>query len=124
VLSGTPSTRFVPAKAKSSRQALPQALTLTELTTPPPAGFVDASPVYMVEPLALTLETPGEISLPLSNRPGPQAFALYFTPSMDQPFVRMADSYNNAGFIQATLLRGGYYYVCAPASLPPQQCHR
>lgn len=127
-LGGTPSTSGVPATATIPGTTLPRAtsVTLTELTTPPPEGFVDASPVYKLEPLSLVLSAPGEISLPGNNRfeQGWEQLAIYYTPSVDQAFERMPDSYANAGFYQATLQRGGYFFVGAPLYLFPESCRQ
>ena len=126
-VSGTPNTRGVDAQAKIAGGALMKTTTvvLTELQAEPPAGFVDYSPVYSVEPLDLVLGAPGQIVLPGTNTGDtyPGALAIYYTPSANEPFRRLQDSYTNAGFWQATLLHGGYYFVGYPASLlPPGMC--
>jgi hypothetical protein len=123
---GTAATQGVPAAASIPGAALAAntRVVFTELTAPPPAGFVDYSPVYALEPRTLELSAPGAISLPGTNVDGifPTALAVYEASSPEGPFTRIADSYTNAGFFQATLLHGGYYFVGYPEAERPTQC--
>lgn len=124
-LSGTLSTVGVATQLKIPAGALQESiqLTITELKTAPPAGYVDYSPVYRVDPLDLMLESPGEIILGFSNQDGliPNALSIYHADTPEGPFTRIPDSYINAGFLQATLMRGGYYFASyvTPEELRP-----
>jgi hypothetical protein len=125
-LSGSGSTVGVAAKATIPAGALQQEtdITFTELKSPPPQGYTDYSPVYKLEPIDLALGSPGEILLPYYNRPSsiPRALSIYRAESPEGPFTRMADSYINAGFSQATLIRGGYYFVGYPTPEEEKHC--
>jgi hypothetical protein len=105
--------------------AEPQKITITETSTPPPASFTDYSPVYRVEPVGLELAVPGELRVPWGNRDGSVArdLALYWSPSGEpSSYVRLADSYVNAGFNQASARNGGYLFVGAPKGSAYAHC--
>ncbi|HEV8547624.1 MAG TPA: hypothetical protein VGQ57_01330 [Polyangiaceae bacterium] len=92
---------------------------LVERTTPTPDDFVDWSPIYAVEPVSLELVNGGTLSVPyrVPHAGGgtvPRSIGLYRALDLEGPWERVADSYNNAGFVQATALGGGYFMVGYP----------
>jgi hypothetical protein len=116
-LSGTASTIGVPFRVRVFAGSLSSSteLTLTELTQAAPVEFVDYSPVYRVEPDDLDFVNGGEVAIPWQVPSGQvPPLAIYYSESVDGPFELMEDSYQNAGFSQATLLRSGYFFVGAP----------
>jgi hypothetical protein len=93
-------------------------VTLTELSAPPPDGFVDYSPIYEVAPTGVDLVNGGQIEIYTSNQLQwlDPALAIYSADSMDGPWTRLDDSSPNAGFLTATLLRTGYFFAGYPVS--------
>jgi len=91
---------------------------LSELSAPPPEGFVDYSPIYEVAPSGLELVNGGRLEVPEANqlRFFDPALAIYTADSVDGPWIKLADSYPNAGFQMATLLRTGYFFVGYPTA--------
>lgn len=117
-LEGTPSTIGVPFRARVFAGSLDSDtnLVLSETTLPPPDDFFDVSPVYRIEPDGLDFTNGGEVSLPYQVPSGlvPREISIYYAESPDGPWTLMADSYDNAGFEQATLVRSGYFISAYP----------
>jgi hypothetical protein len=91
-------------------------ITVTETTTPPPADFVDYSPVYSIEPAGLSSTIPLPIVIGAANNEMlvTNALAIYGGPSVSGPFKRLADSYVNAGFMQGSTKTLGAFFVGYP----------
>ena len=90
---------------------------LTETEEPPPADFVDFSPLYRVEADA---EPDGEVALqlPWGNKAGSvgQELSIYYSPDLDADWERVPDSYVNAGFMQGSFIGLGYYFAGYPVA--------
>ena len=112
--SGVPFSLDIPPGALPG----PTTLTITETTLAPPAGYVDYSPVYLVEPLDTTFAHSVPIVVPWGNVSGTvsQSLALYTAPDASSPFTRLADSYTNAGFEQGSVTQGGLFFVGYPTT--------
>lgn len=125
-LNGTPSTIGVPFRVRVFPGSLDAStkLKLSETTLSPPIGLFDVSPVYRVEPDAVDFVNGGEISLPWTVPSGfvPQGIAIYHSESPTGPWERMADSYQNAGFEQATITRSGYFIAAYPRTDELENC--
>jgi hypothetical protein len=125
-LSGTTATIGVPFRVEVFAGSLPAPteLTLTELAAPPPAELNDVSPVYRLEPDGVDFVNGGEVSIPWTVPSGivPNEIAVYHSDSVDGPYTRLADSYLNAGFSQATLLRSGYFLTAYPRTSAHAAC--
>jgi hypothetical protein len=124
-LTGTTSTIGVPFRVRVFAGSLTEdtEIELTELTQAAPEEFFDYSPVYRVEPDDLEFVNGGEVSIPWQVPSGfVPTLAIYFSESPDGPFELMEDSYQNAGFSQATLLRSGYFFVGNPKPEGYEQC--
>ena len=102
----------------------PTIVTVTETSLPPPAGFTDYSPVYRIDPPSVTLQRPGRLRIPWSNRPGivNRALSIYWSVHPDGPYEPIHDSYLNAGFSQSSLVRTGFAFVGYPAILDGHGC--
>jgi len=120
ILDGTPATQGVgvPFKLVIPYNALTQTVTLqvTELTVPPPSGFVDYSPIYDLQPRGLTFATPALLTIPWENVQGvvPAGIAAYLSTDDGATFTRIADSYTNAGFEMASLSGLGQVFTGYP----------
>ena len=119
--------RGVPFSLKIPPRALaaPRRITVTETSTPPPADFIDFSPIYRVDPIDLALTVPGEWQVPWGNFEGdtPRDLALYWSPSgAPTSFTRLPDSFVNAGFNQASARNGGFLFVGAPKGARHAHC--
>jgi hypothetical protein len=125
-LSGTAATVGSPFRVRVFAGSVPYntEMVLTELTLAAPQEFFDYSPVYRVEPDALDFVNGGEVSIPWQAADGwvPTDLAIYYSESEDGPFERMEDSYQNAGFAQATILRSGYFFVGTPKPTELEHC--
>lgn len=99
-------------------------ITASEKSLPPPDGFFDVSPVYRIEPDGLAFPNGAAITVPWTVPSGdvPQAIAIYYAESPGGPWERMADSYMNAGFEQATLTRSGYFMAAYPKTEELADC--
>jgi hypothetical protein len=126
VLSGTAATIGTPFRVRvfAGSIAYNTELILTELTVAAPEEFFDYSPVYRVEPDDLDFENGGEVTVPWQVADGqvPSDLDIYYSESEDGPYERMEDSYQNAGFSQATILRTGYFFVGAPKPEELEHC--
>jgi hypothetical protein len=95
----------------------PTEITITETAIPPPAGFVDYSPVYSVEPLDLALSVPASLVMPYSNGRGVDVaddnLAIFWSASASTPLLiqRLPSSQPNAGFETGSTLQGGYAII-------------
>ena len=120
-LSGTPSTKGVPVTVAipANLFASPVVINITETTLAPPAGYVDASPVYDIEavPAGTILPQPVPVNLPFQNSIGtyPQQLSIYASTDGVQ-YTRVQDSYINAGFLQGSLSKFGYIFAGYPMS--------
>jgi hypothetical protein len=120
-LSGTRSTRGVPFSLEIFAGSLDTnvKVKLSELAIPTPEGYEDWSPIYAIEPTSLELKNGGALALPWEvPHPGggsvPRTVGIFTAESLDGPWERLPDSYLNAGFSQATVLTGGYFFVGLP----------
>ena len=97
---------------------------VTELSSPPPAGYVDYSPVYRFEPVSLQLHRPAKIRVPWSNMDGSvsSSLAIYWSNDATAPYTPLADNYRNAGFNQASITRFGLAFVGYPLAEDPVHC--
>jgi hypothetical protein len=122
-LGGTQATRGVPFALEVFAGSLDTNVNvkLSELAVPTPGGYEDWSPIYAIEPLSLELKNGGALKLPWEvPHPGggsvPRTLAIFTAESLDGPWERLADSYVNAGFSQATVLTGGYFFAGFPGT--------
>jgi len=118
--SGVPFSLVVPPAALSASIAV----TVTETTIPPPAGYVDYSPVYRVAPGDLTFAVPATITVPWGNIGGPvsSSLSLYAATDEASPFHRVDGVVGNAGFEQATITRGGLFFAGYPITATSLAC--
>lgn len=90
-------------------------ITISETTVPPPASYVDWSPVYRFDPVDLELLAPAKITIPWSNLSGLVDGPLAAHWSVDGcSWAPLADSYINAGFHQASTTRLGFAFSGFP----------
>ncbi len=91
-------------------------IVITETRDAPPAGYVDYSPVYRVEPDTLSFDLTPMLSIPWQNALThiDRTLSIYWAASESEPFERLGDSYTNAGFSQASLPGPGYFFVGFP----------
>jgi len=116
----------IPAGALSA----PTAIKVTESAGPTPTGYTDYTPLYEFEPFGLKLAEPARVRVPWSIALSSgatfnvhPALAAYLLASSTGNFERLADSYTNAGFTQASLARLGNLFAGYPATLDPQSCN-
>jgi hypothetical protein len=124
-LSGTPATRSTAqgARLEIPRGALatPTTVTITETDIPPPVGYVDGSPIYRIDPADLTLAKPGLLTIPTSVLSGVvPPLAIYQI--VADTYVKVPDSYLNAGFLQGSIKSGGLYFAGVPKSPTQEHC--
>jgi hypothetical protein len=118
-LSGTGSTVGVPFAIDVQFGALVEAtlITVTETELPTPAEYIDFSPIYRIEPDSLDIFA--SLMLPWNNRSDALGWvdqlSVYYS-SDGTNYERLEDSYENAGFLQATVPQGGYVFAGAPVS--------
>ena len=90
-------------------------ITITETAIAPPAGFVDYSPVYRIDPIDLALAVPAKLTVPFSNGRGvgvsDQNMAIFWSSANPCTLERLPSTYINAGFAQGSTLNGGYAIV-------------
>ena len=89
-------------------------ISITETSVPPPSGFMDWSPVYLIEPRGLKLAKVAALRIPWSsNLMGTiPRLAIYEREETGScQFSPLVDSYTNAGFEQASLTQLGYLIV-------------
>jgi hypothetical protein len=100
-------------------------VSIEETDLPPPSGFLDWSPVYLVEPRGLALAKVAGLQIPWSSNVSqiPSTLAIY---ARDENgtcgWKPLIDSYTNAGFEQASLTELGYLFVGVPSAINPSTC--
>ncbi len=99
-------------------------ISVTETDLGPPSGFLDWSPVYLVEPRGLSLHKVAGLQIPWSsNESSASNLAIYARDENGScGFKSLVDSYTNAGFEQASLTEFGYLFVGAPSTIDPTTC--
>ena len=98
-------------------------ITITETSFRPPASHIDYSPVWQFAPIGLTFAKPVKVTMPWSNQDGTVSNALASYWSADGcTWEKLADSYINAGFQNASTLRLGYGFVGYPKTGPTVRC--
>ena len=100
---------------------------VTETQVAPPDGYVDHSPVYLIEPRGLKLGRIAALQVPFSVASGVQFaqkdFAVFERAETgDCAFARVADSYTNAGFEMSSLTQLGYLFVGSVKTAAQQTC--
>jgi len=117
-LDGTPSANAPGFRLQIPAGALagPTVITVTETTVPPPASYVDASPIYQIDPPNLMFAKPAALTLPFKMKNGSIPSTLAIDASTDAGYVRLADSYINAGFLQGSLSRTASVFAGYPKS--------
>jgi hypothetical protein len=97
---------------------------VTETTNPPPAAFVDYSPIYLVEPREVSSQFPIHLTLPFGGNDGeiPGTLAIYAAADPAGPFERVSDSYINAGFLQGSIPHFGAFFAGSPRSAAEAAC--
>lgn len=117
--SGVAMTLQIPPGALASDTTI----TITETNVPPPASFLDWSPVWRFEPLGLTFAAHATIQMPWGNLSGPVDPALATYWSADGcTWERRADSYVNAGFMNASIVALGYGFAGSPRTAATASC--
>jgi hypothetical protein len=117
-VSGVPFSISIPPNAL----AAPTTITVTELSTPPPAGFADWSPLYRIDPVDLRLAAPATLIVPFSNSccrstTAPcgasfsRAMGLFWSGQDTCVLERLPSSYVNAGIEQGSATRLGFAIV-------------
>jgi hypothetical protein len=88
----------------------PTVITVTETTQAPPAGMVDWSPVFRVDPVGLELAEPARVKVPFNQGRGSAVGspALFWSNAATCGLERLPSSYSNAGFNQGNVGRLGY----------------
>jgi hypothetical protein len=96
-LSGTPATRGIAFSLEIPPNTLADTvvLSVTESTLPPPAAYIDWSPIYDLQPAGLTLSMPAKLTVPLTNVDGviPLATSINLSADCGQSYSRLSDSY-------------------------------
>jgi hypothetical protein len=114
---GTPLRLKIPSGALHGATTI----TITETECPPPASFIDGSPVYQIDPPDLTFAKPVLISVPYAVRSGlVPPFDIYLTNG--GKFERVADSYRNAGFLEGSISHLGSVMAAKPKTGAEQSC--
>jgi hypothetical protein len=124
VASGVPARiDFAPGSVQT-----PTEVTLIETSIPPPADFMDWSPIYAVEPLGLAITNGARLQLPWTNAPDatgittiPSGMAIWFSAD-GSCFTRLPDSLGNAGFNTGSLSQLGYLMVGVPRNASTATC--
>jgi hypothetical protein len=104
-------------------------ISVVELPGTTPTGYTDYSPVYSFEPTGLQLSAPAKLNLPWDvviesgfSLSTPRELSIYESATPTDGYARLADSYANAGFSQASLSTLGYVFAAYPASVDPGFC--
>jgi hypothetical protein len=97
---------------------------ITETTNPPPADFVDYSPIYLVEPGDVRSQFPIKLTVPFGGNDGgmPRTLAIYAAADPAGPFERVSDSYINAGFLQGSITHFGAFFAGSPRTAAQAAC--
>ncbi len=82
---------------------------------PPPAGYADESPLYSVE-IGAPLAVPAKVAVPFQNDQNtvPKELSIYQSTDGGSTWVRIADSYINAGFLEGSLASPGLVFAGYP----------
>ena len=88
--------------------ATPTLITVTETSIAPPAGSVDFSPVYRIEPVGLVLAEPAALKLPWGQAQIWGAPTVFWSASSLCTLEVLPSSYYNAGFNNGSVSRLGY----------------
>jgi hypothetical protein len=123
-LSGTMSTRGVPTRLEIPRGALPgpTTISITETSCPPPASFIDGSPVYQFDPPDLVFASAVVLTIgwSIDNGVVPD-LAIYSNGG--GIFEKIPMQNGNAGFIQARVTKLAQdYFVGVPKQPSQQSC--
>jgi hypothetical protein len=100
-------------------------ISVEETDLPPPSGFLDWSPVYLIEPRGLSFSKVAGVQVPWSSNVSqvPRTLAIY---ARDENgtcgWKPLIDSYTNTGFEQASLTQLGYLFVGVPSTIDPATC--
>ena len=100
-------------------------ISVEETDLPPPSGFLDWSPVYLVEPRGLSFSKVAGVQIPWSSNLTqiPSTLGIY---ARDEnrtcEWKRLIDSSTNAGVEQASLTQLGYLFVGVPSTMDPSTC--
>jgi hypothetical protein len=118
--SGVPFSLDIPPTALAQDTVV----TITETSLAPPADFIDSSPVYSVEPHSLASSVRIRIVVPYGNLSGlPYGpLSVYTAPQWGDPFQPVADSYLNAGFMQASVTQFGFFFAGYPKTSAHATC--
>jgi hypothetical protein len=109
----------------------PTVIRIIETSVLPPAGFADATPVYVFEPVGLQFATPASLEMPWDSTmigPFDQSASsalptLYWSSEADACALEpIADNYVNAGFNQGTVTRLGWAAVGRPLPRATPAC--
>jgi hypothetical protein len=100
---------------------------VTETQVSPPDGYVDHSPVYLIEPRGLKLARIAALQVPFSVASGvpfaQKDFAVFERAETGAcAFARIADSYTNAGFEMSSLTELRYLFVGSVKTAAQQGC--
>jgi len=97
---------------------------ITETTHPPPADFVDYSPIYLVSPSDVSSEFQIKLTVPFGGNDGeiPGTLAIYAAADPVGPFERVSDSYINAGFLQGSITHFGAFFAASPRTAEEAAC--
>ena len=97
---------------------------ITETTNPPPAEFVDYSPIYLVEPGDVSSQFQIRLTVPFGGNDGeiPVTLAIYAAADPAGPFERVSDSYINAGFLQGSIRHFGAFFAGSPRTAAEAAC--
>jgi hypothetical protein len=100
-------------------------ISVTETDLPPPSGFADWSPIYLVEPRGLALHKVVGLQIPWSSNASsaPSNLAIYARDENGScGFKALVDSATNTGFDRASLTQFGYLFVGVPSTINPATC--
>jgi hypothetical protein len=100
----------------------PTWITLTETTCPPPASYVDASPLYQFAPADLVFSRPINVRIPYgASGRFPPTQSIYLSAAGDT-YERVPDSNINAGFMQGSITHFGFIFAGYPKSPEQATC--
>jgi hypothetical protein len=101
-------------------------ISVTETDLTPPSGFLDWSPVYLVEPRGLSLHKVAGLQIPWSSNATSSTLSTLTIYARDENgscgWKPLVDSSTNAGFDQASLTAFGYLFVGMPSTIDPSTC--
>ena len=98
-------------------------ISISELSSPPPAGFVDWSPIYRFSANGAPLTAPVRLRLPFSNMEGEvdRRMTIYRAADPRGPWQRL-ETQQNAGFIDLYTTELGYFFLGHPDNSEPAHC--